>query len=152
MGASYAHLGCCGPRPKRLDGRDSAAVDPEPRPARSTPLCGQELDIEFQEEFVREPNDRAEAGEARSIAAEDVEDNRNRAFQFVKSNTFFEFKSEAVQRRRSKSIPPDMKLLSETEAGEAPEEDVEEGGWPHLSRDDPSEPPPLIYCMVQGCA
>ena len=37
MGASYAHLGCCRPRPKRLDGRDSAAVDPEPRPARSTP-------------------------------------------------------------------------------------------------------------------
>ena len=122
MGASCAHLGCCGPR---------------------------------QEELVRDPKNREEAGEARSVAAKDDEDNA--AFQLVKSK----FKPEAVERRRSKSVPPDMTVLSKTEAEEAPEEeqllrkDVEEGPFLHHARDDPSEHPehpPLIYCMVQGCA
>ena len=150
MGASCAHLGCCGPRPKRLDGGDAAAANPEPEPARSTLPCAQKLDEECQEELVREPNNREEAGEARSGAAE--EDDCNTAFQLVKSKTFLEFKPEAVERTRSKSIPPDMTLLSETEAEEASEQNVKEGRWPHHAKDDPSEPPPLIYCMVQGCA
>ena len=150
MGASCAHLGCCGPRPRRLDGRDSACVDPEPPPARNTPLCAQEREADSEEELVSELNDRKGAGEASSVAAE--EDDYNTAFHLVKSNTFLEFKPAAAERRRSKSVPPNVKLLSETEAEEAPEEDVEKGRWPHHARDYPCEPPPLIYCMVQGCA
>ena len=91
MPASCAHLGCCGPRLKQVDGRDSAFVNPEPQPSRNTPPCAQELDAERQEvlnpvpaqavaldsqtpslgrqgkKSPRQPNDREGAGEASEL-------------------------------------------------------------------------------------
>ena len=77
----------CAPRLLR-----SAAETPLWRRLGSTLPCAQKLDEEWQEELVRDPKSREEAGEARSVAAKDDEDNA--AFQLVKSNTFLVFKPE----------------------------------------------------------